>query len=114
MSQSILAWPQRSHCDGCPCSSQFLNVLLGGDVCDRWGEYKLDNVSKSSWSEKVGTIRTVWRRAGIILQNAQGKRTNEYYSVDSQGRCTAVTRNQAMQIAMQNVGKHLNPSDWRW
>ncbi len=91
--------------------SRFLNVLLRGHPaqCDRWGEYKF-KVSTDNHS-RYEQLRTAWKACGIRLDFVSNKKYNRYSSIATGEE---VTRDEAWEIAMKNIGRHLNPSDWDW
>ncbi|MBQ7515669.1 MAG: hypothetical protein IJS96_05250 [Schwartzia sp.] len=99
-----------AHCGSVADDSRFLNVLLGGNVCDRYGEeYAGDHIEE---------IRKAWSTVGVELE------INYYYNradgVPLGGTCCHkingeyVNAETAYRHAMKVTGKNLKPSDWYW
>ena len=90
--------------DGWGADSRFLNVLLGGSVCDRYGDYNGDCHKRE--------IVAAWAKVGVKLKEMNyskdyGKR---HYFIGNK----EVLPREAYAHAMRVVGKHLEPSDWNW
>ena len=99
-----------AHCDSLADDSRFLNVLLGGNVCDRYGEtYAGDHIVE---------IQKAWKTVGVELE------IDYYYNrtdgVPLGGTCyhkingEYVDAETAYRHAMKVTGKNLKPSDWYW
>lgn len=90
--------------------SRFLNVLLQGKAgqCDRYGEFKIGKFRHDN------EIVTAWQAVGVQAEIHSGtlKRRGpaNVYKING----NTVTHAQAMQHAMDVVGRHLNPGDWQW
>ncbi len=96
----------------CADDSRFLNVLLRGHPAqpERFGEYKLDHAGNEAYREKLKSIEKGWQACGIELRfMGKGQYVNQYYY---KGRL--VTQGEARSIAMENMGIHLQESDWKW
>ena len=91
--------------------SRFLNVLLRGHPAqpDRHGERKLE-LDYANNSSRYAEIRGAWDACGVRLQKIDETGGNRY--VLHSGR--EVTREQAMNHAMNVIGKQLKKSDWYW
>ncbi len=91
--------------------SRFLNVLLGGDVCDRYGDYKASNhidEITNAWGKvgvEVKVIRSEMKLGDIVPEKTYGFFINGT-------RCKH--KRDAYEHAMKVVGKHLEPKDWCW
>ena len=90
--------------DSWGADSRFLNTLLGGSVCDRWGDYKAENHHEE--------IRAAWARVGVSVKVTKlGKDNfNRNYYVDGK----YVTAKEAYAHAMKVTGKYLTPEQWNW
>lgn len=96
----------------CADDSRFLNVLLRGHPAqpERFGEYKLDHAGNEAYREKLKSIEKGWQACGIELRFlGRGQYVNQYYY---EGKL--VTQGEARSIAMENMGIHLQESDWKW
>ncbi len=81
-------------------SSRFMNVLLGGDVCDRYGDWTVDSHRRE--------IISAWRKVGVTIR--EGNRGELTYIVGY----NRYTPREAFQYAMHKAGKKLEPKDWCW
>ncbi len=79
-------------------SSRFLNVLLGGAVCDRYGSFKAGFHSEE--------IISAWTKVGVELTNENGM----VYKINGK----KVSAQRAFEHAMNVTGRHLKPEDWCW
>ena len=87
--------------------SRFLNVLLQGRPgCPaRYGESPSDNIR--------GELATAWATVGIDFTGVDGNPGHlNSYSDKETGR--SLTQGQAMDLAMQRVGRQLKKRDWKW
>jgi hypothetical protein len=91
--------------------SRFLNVLLRGHPAqpDRHGERKLE-LDYANNGSRYAELRTAWEACGVHLHKIDETGGNRY--VLHSGR--EVTREQAMNHAMNVIGKQLKKSDWYW
>ena len=97
-----------AHCDSVADDSRFLNVLLGGNVCDRYGEeYAGDHIEE---------IKKAWSTVGVELEinyyynRSDGVPLGGYYVYKINGEY--VDAEDAYRHAMKVTGKNLKPSDW--
>ncbi len=100
-----------AHCDSLADDSRFLNVLLGGNVCDRYGETYAGQHYKE--------IQSAWKVVGVdiniedaYLNRADGVPLGYSYSYKINGQY--VDPEDAYRHAMKVTGKNLKPSDWYW
>lgn len=99
-----------AHCDSLADDSRFLNVLLGGNVCDRYGETYAGG--------HVGEIKNAWKVVGVemevnyYLNRADGVPLGGSYTYKINGEY--VDPEDAYRHAMKVTGKNLKPSDWYW
>ena len=93
----------------CATDSRFLNVLLQGHPaqCDRWGEYRISMSTGSSFNEKYEAISSAWKACGVNLRVADAGDRGNIYQINKNGDWVEISRWQAMQIAMNNIGKHI-------
>ncbi len=91
--------------------SRFLNVLLRGHPAqpDRHGERKLE-LDYANNGSRYAELRNAWDACGVHLHKIDETGGNRY--VLHSGR--EVTREQAMNHAMNVVGKQLKKSDGYW
>ena len=91
--------------------SRFLNVLLRGHPAqpDRHGERKLE-LDYANNGSRYAELRSAWEACGVHLHKIDETGGNRY--VLHSGR--EVTREQAMNHAMNVIGKQLKKSDWYW
>ena len=91
--------------------SRFLNVLLRGHPAqpDRHGERKLE-LDYANNGSRYAELRAAWEACGVHLHKIDETGGNRY--VLHSGR--EVTREQAMNHAMNVIGKQLKKSDWYW
>ena len=90
--------------------SRFLNVLLRGhpDQCDRYGETRAGSFYEGN---QIGReVTKAWAAVGITC-NASIGAINSYKDAKT-GQ--SITRDQALALAQQRVGKTLKESDWYW
>lgn len=90
--------------------SRFLNVLLRGrnGQCDRYGATRIrledhDHEIREAWAA-VGVEASI--HSGNLLMSG----SNNTYRING----VKVSRTQAMQHAMNVVGRQLNDRDWQW
>ena len=91
--------------------SRFLNVLLRGHPAqpDRHGERKLE-LDYANNGSRYAELRSAWEACGVHLHKIDETGGNRY--VLHSGR--EVTREQAMNHAMNVMGRQLKKSDWYW
>ena len=96
--------------------SRFLNVLLGGDVIDRWGDYKADYIENKykiidAWA-RVGVTKTISGQGGhqFFVHNQCAPRAVSGYYINGQ----QVSAQEAYAHAMKVTGKYLPPASWNW
>ena len=96
--------------------SRFLNVLLGGDVIDRWGDgyaNEIGNKNKiiDAWA-RVGVTKTSSMQGGhqFFVHNRGTIREASGYYINGQ----QVSAQQAYAHAMKVTGKYLPPASWNW
>ena len=99
------------HCGGKGDDSRFLNVLLRGHPAqpDRHGERKLE-LDYANNGSRYAELRSAWEACGVHLHKIDETGGNRY--VLHSGR--EVTREQAMNHAMNVMGRQLKKSDWYW
>ena len=99
----------------CSQDSQFLNVLLRGHPaqCDRYGEYKF-SADIANNSDRFDELRKAWGACGINLIHVGAGASNSVnrYVITETGR--EVGQVEAMQYAMNKMGRQLKESDWKW
>ncbi len=83
-------------------SSRFLNVLLGGAVCDRYGN------DRANWNKKE--ITAAWTKVGVEVHGDAPWDIRMVYKINGK----KVSAQQAFEHAMNVTGKHLKPEDWCW
>ena len=92
--------------------SRFLNVLLGGNVIDRWGSgFAIQHISeiKNAW-DKVGvTLKVGTSTANVGREGTKTNYTTSYF-IGSQ----EITQSQARKHAMKFTRKILDITDWQW
>ena len=86
--------------------SRFLNVLLRGHPrqCDRWGEYNAGLINHPA------IVAEAWKACGIRM-DPERSNANSYRDLRT-GRY--ISQEEARELAMENMGKRLNRSDWYW
>ena len=91
--------------------SCFLNVLLQGHPAqpDRHGALKLQVSYDSDNAPRYAEIKNAWKAVGVDVKIKDDDVGNKY-SINGQ----KVTREMAMNHAMQVMGKQLQRSDWYW
>ena len=89
--------------------SRFLNVLLRGHPaqCDRYGEKKI-KLDYANNDRRFAEIEAAWKVCGVEAK-VKKSYANHYY-IDG----FEVTQSQAMNHAMNVMGKKLKKSDWYW
>ena len=89
--------------------SRFLNVLLRGHPaqCDRYGEKKI-KLDYANNDRRFAEIEAAWKVCGVEAK-VKKSYANHYY-IDG----LEVTQSQAMNHAMNVMGKQLKKSDWYW
>ena len=89
--------------------SRFLNVLLRGHPaqCDRYGEKKI-TLDYANNDRRFAEIEAAWKVCGVEAK-VKKSYANHYY-IDG----FEVTQSQAMNHAMNVMGKKLKKSDWYW
>ena len=91
--------------------SRFLNVLLGGDVCDRYGDYNA--------GMHYAEIGAAWERVGVRIEYTTSMyKCTSIYETDSK-RCyyigdKEVSAQEAYAHAMKVTGRYLTPAQWNW
>ena len=95
----------------CAADSRFLNVLLGGDVCDRYGDYNA--------GMHYAEIGAAWERVGVRIEYTTSMyKCTSIYETDSK-RCyyigdKEVSAQEAYAHAMKVTGRYLTPAQWNW
>ena len=90
--------------------SRFLNVLLQGRDWqpERYGQFRL------KMSDYDGEIQNAWKSVGVDATirtgNILGSGRQNTYEINGK----EVSQYEAMQHAMNVVGRHLKTSDWKW
>ena len=82
--------------------SRFLNVLLGGDVIDRWG----DNYGQLHKDEVVNA----WAKVGVQRIFGSDSFQPSFYVINDK----EVTAQEAYAHAMKVTGRYLTPEQWNW
>ena len=97
----------------CADDSRFLNVLLQGHPAqpDRYGEYKFD-VDIANNPSRFDELEKAWNACGIGIIDIGNSDSVNRYRIYETGR--EVCQAEAMQYAMNKMGRHLNRSDWYW
>ncbi len=92
---------------------QFLNVLLSGHSAQP-SRYTEDNWKGSDMKHALmcGELAAAWRACGVVMKNAtNGSGSNTYLDLKTR---KPITRRQAQELAMSNIGRQLHESDWKW
>ena len=97
----------------CATDSRFLNVLLQGHPAqpDRYGEYKF-NYDPANNSSRYDELVKAWKACGIHLIKIGNGGTINRYKIIETGR--EVFQAEAMQYAMNKMGRHLQWLEWNW
>ena len=88
-------------------------MLLRGHPAqpDRYGEYKFA-VDVANNDSRYDELKKAWNACGIgMRQIGAGRFANRYY-INKTGR--EVSQAEAMQYAMNKMGRHLQWSEWNW
>ena len=90
--------------------SRFLNVLLQGrnGQCDRYG------AARMRLEDHDHEIREAWAAAGVEATIHTGNILTSGFNNTYKINGVKVSRTQAMQHAMNVVGRQLKDSDWKW
>ena len=90
--------------------SRFLNVLLQGrnGQCDRYG------AARMRLEHHDHEIREAWAAAGVEASINTGNVLTSGFNNTYKINGVKVSRTQAMQHAMNVVGRQLKDSDWKW
>ena len=90
--------------------SRFLNVLLSGmpNQCDRYGEFRIKIEDHST------EIADAWKSVGVDASIYSGNLIHSGRANSYKINGKEVSHYEAMQHAMNVVGKQLSRKDWDW